>query len=67
MSGFEKGDRVSTPLGPGVVVYKRYGSSDSEVAAYSVALDHKVAAMQLPPFPSYTGTIFAANDVSPEV
>jgi hypothetical protein len=67
MTIFEKNDRVKTPLGPGVVVYKRYGSNDNEVAAYSVALDHKVAATQVPPFPSYSGTIFAAHDVSSEV
>jgi hypothetical protein len=67
MTIFEKNDRVKTPLGPGVVVYKRYGSNDTEVAAYSVALDHKVAESEKPPFPSYTGTIFATHDVSSEV
>ena len=60
----EAGDRAYTPLGPGIVVYKRYGTHDN-VIAYSIALDDRVAESERPPFRSYSGTIFDAKDVSP--
>lgn len=59
---FDKGDRVLTPEGPGTVAYKRMkGPTYAEVECYSVCLDHKKAACEQPPFPSYTGTIFPAE------
>lgn len=61
---FDRGDKVMTPMGPGTVVYRRMASpSYAEVDAYSVALDHKVAEAQKPPFPSYSGTVFPAEQV----
>lgn len=65
---FDKGDRVNTPQGPGKVVYRRMDhlGDINQVAAYSVALDHKVEACNHPPFPSYSGTIFPAGEVKPE-
>ena len=62
---FDKGDRVMTPQGPGVVIYRRMAGPDyRNVEAYSVCLDHKKAASEKPPFPSYTGTVFPAEEVT---
>jgi hypothetical protein len=63
---FDKGDRVNTPLGPGSVVYKRlkHYTEYSEAEMYSVFLDSKKAEMEQPPFPSYSGTAFPADQVS---
>lgn len=64
---FEKGDRVNTPMGTGKVLYKRMkGPEYSEVSAYCVLLDKEVDKMMMPPFPSYSGTIFAADKVEKE-
>jgi len=65
---FNKGDRVTTHLGPGTVVYKRMKPPTfSEVEVYSVCLDHKKAESEKPPFSSYSGTIVKAEDCQPEV
>lgn len=64
---FDKGDRVMTPLGPGAVAYRRMAPPTySEVEVYSVCLDSKKAESEKPPFPSYTGTIFKADQVKEE-
>jgi hypothetical protein len=64
---FNKGDRVMTPGGAGSVVYKRMrGPTFSEVDVYSVFLDTKKEECLKPPFPSYTGTIYKAEMVTPE-
>lgn len=61
---FSKGQRVRTRLGEGSVVYVRLRYPDyQEAEAYSVCLDSKKALSEQPPFPNYTGTIFAANEV----
>lgn len=61
---YDKGDKVITTMGPGVIVYKRMKAPTySEVEVYSVALDHKVAESYLPPFPTYTGTLFRPSDL----
>jgi hypothetical protein len=56
---FDRGSRVSTPSGNGIVIYRRMRGPDySEVDVYSVKLDE--------PIPSdrpYTGTIFSAEEV----
>jgi hypothetical protein len=58
--GFFKNQRVTTPLGPGRVVYQRMAPpSYSEPAAVSVRLDSKESE------PRYAGTIFPAADVAP--
>lgn len=52
---FDPGDRVMTPGGPGVVVYRRMAPpSYSRADVYSVRLDA----------PSYTGTIYKAEQVT---
>lgn len=62
---FDKGDRVNTSLGAGTIVYKRMAPPNYSVAeAYSVCLDSKKAASELPPFPSYTGTMLPADQVA---
>lgn len=62
---YDKGDRVTTPGGSGTVVYRRVlGPDFQQVGHYSVALDHKVAEQDRPPFPSYTGTIYPASEVT---
>lgn len=56
---FESGQKVMTPLGPGVVQYKRMAPPDYyKVAAYSVRLDSKASD------PKYNGTIFPAAQVA---
>lgn len=55
---FEAKDRVSTPMGPGAVVYKRMAPPTySEVESYSVVLDARKDQ------PNYHGTIFQASQV----
>ncbi len=66
MVQFDKGNRVMTNLGPGTVIYKRLKPHTDEAEVYSVCLDHKKAASELPPFPSYTGTIILAENVTKE-
>ena len=64
---FDKGKRVTTPSGPGTVVYCRFTPPTySEPEAYSVCLDSKKAESERPPFNSYTGTIFKADMVKSE-
>lgn len=61
---FDKDDRVSTPQGPGTVVYRLMSSSDfSKVSAYSVCLDARKQKEIKSPFTSYTGTIIPAAQV----
>jgi len=58
--GFTKGQRVSTPLGPGDVAYQRMGPPNySEPVSVSVVIDKKRNK------PGYTGTMFKAKDVKP--
>ena len=65
---FDKGDPVMTPSGPGTVVYKRMASPDyTTVQMYSVALESRVAESAKPPFPSYSGTAFPADQVSERI
>jgi hypothetical protein len=64
MKEFDQGDRVMTPCGVGSVVYRRMFGS--EIQAYSVCLDSRKEAMEKPPFPSYTGTIFRPCDLKEE-
>ncbi len=65
MMNFEKGQRVNTPLGEGAVVYQRMAPpSYTEVEAVSVLLDSKKAESERPPFPSYSGTTFPAEQIS---
>lgn len=55
---FDQGDRVRTPLGAGVVVYRRMAPpSYGEVQAYSVKLDGK----------EHAGAVFPAEQVTREV
>lgn len=62
---FDKGDRVNTPLGAGSVIYSRMAGPDyCSVAAYSVCLDSRKAESEQPPFPSYSGTVFPAEQVT---
>jgi hypothetical protein len=57
-SGFDSGQKVNTPLGPGVVQYKRMAPPDfCRAATYSVRLDSKAFD------PMYNGTIFTAEQV----
>lgn len=64
---FDKGNRVITPGGPGEVVYRRMAPPTyAEVDVYSVCLDSKKAESEKPPFPTYTGTIYKAEQVKPE-
>jgi len=52
---FEPGERVTTPLGPGTIVYKRMAPpAYAEPEAYNVFLDDKKE------IPGYTGTIIGA-------
>ena len=61
---FKLGTRVQTPHGVGTIVGNRMMSpSYNEVGSYIVSLDAKQAASNKPPFPSYTGTVFPANQV----
>lgn len=67
MKVFNQGDRVSTPQGNGSVVYSRMGAPDyNKPIAYSVCLDKKKAESEQPPFPSYSGTIIPADQVTEE-
>lgn len=62
---FQAGDRVNTPLGPGSVIYLRLeGPEYREAGMYSVCLDYRKAESEQPPFPSYSGTAFPADQVS---
>jgi len=68
MKQFDRGDKVMTPLGPGKVNYKRMAAPTyAEAEVYSVLLDDKVEATKHPPYPSYSGTIFPAEDVKENV
>jgi hypothetical protein len=59
-AGFQKGQRVQTPLGPGQVAYQRMGPPNySKPEAVSVVLDAKQNK------PGYTGTMFDAKKVKP--
>ena len=59
-AGFQKGQRVQTPLGPGQVAYQRMGPPNySKPVAVSVVLDAKQNK------PGYTGTMFDAKKVKP--
>lgn len=59
-AGFQRGQRVQTPLGPGQVAYQRMGPPNySKPVAVSVVLDAKQNK------PGYTGTIFDAEKVKP--
>jgi hypothetical protein len=58
---FSQGKRVTTPNGPGEVVYVRMAGPDySKAQAYSVKLDSKKSN------PGYTGTMILASDVKGE-
>jgi hypothetical protein len=62
-----KGDRVSTPLGNGSVLWKRMlGPDYRDVDSYSIELDSKKAEALVEPFPFYNGTIFPAEEVQAE-
>lgn len=64
---YDKGARVRTPQGCGSVVYRRMKAPTfSEVDCYSVCLDAKKKESETPPFPSYSGTVFPADAVTPE-
>lgn len=64
---FDKGSRVMTSHGPGVVLYKRMASPTyTEVSVYCVCIDAKKAESEKPPFPFYNGTIVPAGDVKSE-
>ena len=75
MANFIKGQRVIVKAPEpwegfklGTVVYQRMKAPQfSEVEAVSVLLDEKKAASQKPPFPSYSGTIFPAEQVFPMI
>lgn len=57
---FDKGDRVTTPGGPGKVVYRRMKPPTySEVDVYSVKLDTTEN-------PSYYGSLYPADKVEKE-
>lgn len=59
-SGFQKGQRVQTPSGPGTVAYQRMGPPNySKPIAVSVVLDAKRDK------PGYSGTMFDAKKVKP--
>lgn len=61
---FCKGDRVKTPMGLGTVVYKRMEApAYIKAEAYSICLDSKKEESERPPFSSYSGTMFPANEV----
>jgi hypothetical protein len=63
-----KGDRVTTPSGPGTIVSMRMAPpSYSLVEAYCVCLDSKKAEAEKPPFRTYSGTMFKAELVVPQV
>ena len=58
---FDKGQRVVTPGGAGEVVYKRMAPPTyAEVDVYSVKLDARKGD------PTYSGTIYKANQVQKE-
>lgn len=58
-SALQPGDRVQTPAGPGVIVYRRMAPPDFRgAAAYSVRLDARRAV------PGYHGTVFPADAVT---
>lgn len=58
---FDRGDRVTTPLGPGTVAYQRMAPPTYSVPeAVSVVLDDRRLR------PGYSGTIFPAAEVFPE-
>lgn len=61
---FNKGDRVNTPLGPGLVNYLRMDHLGdlTKIAAVSVLLDSRVLTDF---YDRYSGTIFPATDVTP--
>jgi hypothetical protein len=62
---FQAGDKVNTPLGPGTVVYLRMKAPElREAGMYSVCLDSRKAESEQPPFPSYSGTTFPAEQVT---
>lgn len=62
MKVYEAQERVITPEGPGTVIYKRMKPPEySEVAAYSVKLDSRKD------HPNYHGTIYAPDQLKPEV
>ncbi len=64
---FDKGARVMTPGGAGSVISCRMaGPTYSEVASYSVCLDSKKAESERPPFPTYNGTTYPADQVKKE-
>lgn len=55
---YHRGDRVTTPQGPGTVAYQRMAPPDYSAAeAVSVVLDSQRGRA------GYAGTIFAAGDV----
>lgn len=55
---FETGHPVMTPMGTGIIVFKRMSPPNySEAAAYSVRLDSRKHETQ------YSGTMFSANEV----
>lgn len=57
--GFQAGDRVRTPGGPGTVVYRRLAAPDFRiVGVYSVWLDAQAER------PGYGGTIYPAAAVA---
>jgi len=62
---FHKGGLVVTPNGLGTIVYVRMKAPNySEPEAYSVLLYIKHLGSEQPPLPTYTGTIFSAEQVS---
>lgn len=64
---YRKGDRVMTPMGPGIVNYVRMEAPTFAFpAVYSVRLDNPLPRPEIVDFHNvpYTGTIFDANVVS---
>lgn len=56
--------RVKTKLGLGTVVYVRNAPPSYTVPeVYSICLDEKKKESEQPPFRSYSGTIFPADEV----
>ncbi len=56
---FDKGDKVLTPGGTGVVSWRRMAGPDySQAASYSVMLDSELSN------PRYNGTVYPADKVT---
>lgn len=67
MKLFNRGQRVSTHLGAGVVLWRRLKAPEfTEALTYGVFLDSEKDKSNKPPYPTYTGTVVEADKVTEE-